>query len=106
MVIVVAQLVCHSSVVLSPAVTSAGLAAKVRITGLDTVVVAIDEVSVSSGFCEEGTRDLAFFALDAMVGQAIVFPVRQLYIPPLLSGTHPEPREKNSTSAIPIIRNL
>ena len=49
----VAQLVCHSSVVLSPAVISAGFAAKVRITGAGTVVVVTTVVLGFADFLDE-----------------------------------------------------
>jgi hypothetical protein len=53
MVIVAAQVVCHSSVVLSPAVISAGLTVKVRITGSWTVVFVTTVVSGVVVFCDE-----------------------------------------------------
>ena len=54
MVTVVAQVVHHSSVVLPPAVISAGLAAKVRITGSGTVVLVTTVVSGFADFLDEG----------------------------------------------------
>ena len=58
MVIVVAQVVCHSSVVLSPAVISAGLALKVRITGSWDVVFVAAVVSGVAVLRDEGRESL------------------------------------------------
>ena len=92
----VAQLVCHSSVVLSPAVISAGLAAKVRISGSGTVVVVTTVVSGFADFLDEGRRVLILFRTGT----------RMQVNSPCLLGRHPEASEKTSTTAIPAIKNL
>lgn len=89
MVIVAAQVVCHSSVVLSPAVISAGLALKVRITGSWAVVFVTAVVSGVAVLCDEGRESL------------ILPRAQEDALSPLgrLTGVS----EKTSTSAIPAI---
>jgi hypothetical protein len=90
MVTVAAQVVCHSSVVLSPALISAGLRAKVRITGSGTVVFVTTVVSGVAVLRVEGRESLILLQEGAASTR-----VRA-----------PGASEKTSTRAIPAIQNL
>jgi len=92
MVTVVAPVVCHCSVVLSPAAISAGLALKAPITGSRPPLSGTTVVPGVDIFCDEG--------------RGILIPPRVHEAAPPLRVTHPGPIEKTSARAIPVNKNL
>ena len=91
-VIVVAPVVCHSSVVLSPAMISAGLAVKAPITGPRPALSGTTVILGVAVFCAEG--------------RVILIPPTTHEAAPPLRVRHPDHIEKTSASAIPVKKNL
>ena len=92
MVTVVAPLVCHCSVVLSPAVIAAGLAVKSPITGSLSTVPGTAVMLGVAVFCAEG--------------RGILIPPTVHEAAPPLRVTHPGTIEKTSARATPVNKNL